>query len=379
MQIDHTPQIENDKWPDFYAILDAAPELDDKELRRIISDCYQQASNKIDHRDLSVRFYNQVLTQKVLPACRRILLNPEMRALYNEQLRLHRAGAIGAISYHQFVVEVTHTKSTCLLHSSELSILPSIDGQASQAPLQALKVPGMPQKNRIEIETTTVRMESSIASVAPMITPDKAKKPLPLAAIAAVAVLLLGAGGWLLTRSSPKKPDAEAVAVTAAKPPRQPTPPRMKLNTLAQNSDFEDKNSGAWVISTTTNGAFLDDAYNNDAKSGGRVLNFWTDKVPAGQPSKTARVSQQISNLENGTYTLKAWMRRAGRQKEFYMFASDYGGSQRKVDADLPVFKGWTPLTLSNIRVTNGKCTIGFYGDNVDQWVNVDAVEFYRS
>lgn len=231
-----------------------------------------------------------------------------------------------------------------------------------------------------------MRIESSIASVAPtasvapIITAEKAKKPLPLAAIAAVAVLLLGAGGWLLTRSTPK-PEAEAIAVaaTAAKSPERTTPPLMKLNTLAQNSDFEDKNSDVWDITTTTNGAFLDDAYNNDAKSGRRVLNFWTEKVPVGQPSKTARVSQQISNLENGTYTLKAWMRRAGKQKEFYIFASDYGSAQRKVDADLSVSKGWTPLTLPNIKVTNGKCTIGFYGDNLDQWVNVDAVEFHRS
>lgn len=388
MQTNQSPALEGDKWPDFYAILDAQPELDDKELRRIIGERYQQASNKMDHRDLSVRFYNQVLTQKVLPACRRILLNPEMRTLYDEQLRLHRNGATDAISYHKFVVEVTLTKSTCLLDSNELSILPSIDGESAHSPLRALNVAGKPpQRVRTETEAVTVRMQSSVPVAAPPTAGHaKSKSPVPLAAIAGVAVLLLGAGGWFMTRPAPEAstgdavaPSASGVASAVAAAPNKETPSLLKLNTLATNSDFEDKDSAAWTIATKDGSAFADDAFNNDAKSGRRVLNFWTKDVPVGQPSRKARVTQQITNLENGTYTLKAWVRRAGKQKEFYMFANDYGGPTRRLNINLADSSGWKQLTLSNIKVTKGQCTIGFYCDNVKDWVNIDAVEFYRS
>ncbi len=382
MQINDTPELVSEQWPNFYAILNASTDVGNDELRRIISDCYQQASSKMDHRDLSVRFYNQVLTQKVLPTCRRILLNPDLRALYDEQLRLHREGATGAVSYRTFVVEVTHTKSTCLLDANELSILPSVDGTVSHAPLQALSVPGVAQQSIAPTaEISDISLEPSVPAFAPAVLPQNSKKSLPLAAIAGIGVLLLGAGGWFLTRSAPATSDPQpSNAVKAATTTSEKkTPPLMKLNTVAGNSDFEGQQANPWVIRGTPGGAFLDNAYNKDAKSGNRVLNFWTKEVPAGQPSKTSRVAQKMTNLENGVYTLKAWMRRSGKQKDFYMFASDYGSPMRKLNIDLSNSSGWNQITLSNINVTNGQCVIGFYCDNVSEWVNVDAVEFYRS
>lgn len=344
----------------------------------------------MDHRDLSVRFYNQVLTQKVLPACRRILLNPEMRDLYDTQLRLHREGAPDAVSYHTFVVDITHTKSSCLLDANELSILPSVDGNASHAPLQALNAPGvLPQviQPQFEAQAESMAVEPRVPTLAPAVPLEKSNKTLPLAAIAGLGIVLLGAGGWWLTRSTPAPDSAPTFAPATSNAKVAPivatahkiTPPLMKLNTLAGNSDFEGSRSNPWVISGTPGGAFLDNAFNNDAKSGRRVLNFWTKEIPVGQPSKTARVAQKIMNLENGNYTLKAWMRRSGKQKEFYMFASDYGGPMRKLNINLADSSGWHQITLSNIKVTNGQCIIGFYCDNVSEWVNVDAAEFYRS
>ncbi|WP_373232638.1 RICIN domain-containing protein [Cohnella sp.] len=93
----------------------------------------------------------------------------------------------------------------------------------------------------------------------------------------------------------------------------------------------------------------------------------------------TAYVGQTVSGLDNGSYTLRAYMRSSGGQNSCQMEAKDYGGTM--LQAACPVTTTWTPVTLSNIGVTNGQATIGFFAsnNNTNQWVDIDRVEFIRN
>lgn len=87
---------------------------------------------------------------------------------------------------------------------------------------------------------------------------------------------------------------------------------------------------------------------------------------------------QVISELENGTYTLKAWVQSSGGQNSAKMLATDFGSSE--VSVNLPTTSTWTQMSIDNIEVTNGQCTIGFYSDgNANNRACFDDVEFYRT
>lgn len=378
MQTNPTPDLKGDKWPDFYAILDAKSELDDKELRRVVSDCYQQASSKMDHRDLSVRFYNQVLTQKVLPACRRILLDPAMRALYDEQLHLHREADPRAISYQEFVIEITRTKTSCLLNEDELAILPSVGSQIVDNPLSVLKP--LAQKSR-HVETETLMVRVKPPNELALLTAAPAKKKLPLAALGGVgALLLLGVGALVVPRLAGHQNAATATgAMTSAdvpgapKSPRAPLVPLMTINTLLKNADFENRTMEPWVMDGSGPGSKAKVKDDKNPKSGNRVLNFWSPK-----DHRKDRVFQNVTDLKPGKYTLKAWVKRSGSQREAYMFANQYGGPTIKVDLPRAGKEVWQQVVLTDIPVSTGKCTVGFYVSNLSgNPVNVDVVEFF--
>ena len=91
----------------------------------------------------------------------------------------------------------------------------------------------------------------------------------------------------------------------------------------------------------------------------------------------TAYIGQTITGLDNGMYTLRAKMRSSGGQNACYMEVKDYGGPM--LTANCPVTTSWTQVTISNIPVTNGQATIGFYTShsNTSQWADIDQVEFF--
>ena len=228
------------QWPDFYAVLETAPTADEASLRRLINDLYQRASGNSDHRELRKRFYFQVLTQKVLPQCRRILLDSEVRAAYDAQWKLHKDGAAEAIAYGEFIKRLTLTHrgfaaSLTELGDDEFGILPLVDpthGTIADAQIPSIDATGatttvlpfdgdaapLPIETRAQNATgdkTSVgqtpavekpAVEGPIIETAGIETPvtkasDSAKKSAiwPLMALGAVAVLAIG--GWIWSRA----------------------------------------------------------------------------------------------------------------------------------------------------------------------------------
>ncbi|GGD49717.1 discoidin domain-containing protein [Paenibacillus nasutitermitis] len=84
---------------------------------------------------------------------------------------------------------------------------------------------------------------------------------------------------------------------------------------------------------------------------------------------------QKLKGLSNGIYTLKAWVKNDfGGQGTAYMQAKNFGGAAATVN--IPTSSAWTQISIPNIQVTNGECTIGFYSNSPSSWYLVDDVEF---
>lgn len=78
--------------------------------------------------------------------------------------------------------------------------------------------------------------------------------------------------------------------------------------------------------------------------------------------------------LEDGTYTLSAWVMTNAAQKVNQLYAKNYGGDE--LTQTLPVSDlGWNKVVIDNIQVTNGQCEIKVYSiANGGDWCNIDNI-----
>lgn len=86
--------------------------------------------------------------------------------------------------------------------------------------------------------------------------------------------------------------------------------------------------------------------------------------------------NQTITGLTNGNYTLQAWVRSGTGLIENYLFARDFGSTQKKID--ITPGSAWTKLRIENINVTNGQCVIGMYTRGNNVYSSVDNFQFYK-
>ncbi len=100
------PSELHNQWLDFYTLLGVEPDVEKDELRRKIGATYAEASANCDHRDLNRRHYFQTMVERVLPQCRRVLLDPDLRAAYDAQTQLHRANDPRALDYVTFMASL---------------------------------------------------------------------------------------------------------------------------------------------------------------------------------------------------------------------------------------------------------------------------------
>ena len=130
----HLNWEDQEAWPDFYALLEVDPAADSETLRRTINAAYTKSSALCDHRNLDTRFTNQVLTERVLPQCRRILLDSTLRRAYDRQWQLHRDGEENAKTYHRFLDELEKSRSVewprGRIAATDTEFLPNVRSQA---------------------------------------------------------------------------------------------------------------------------------------------------------------------------------------------------------------------------------------------------------
>lgn len=104
---------------------------------------------------------------------------------------------------------------------------------------------------------------------------------------------------------------------------------------------------------------------------GMKRLNYWSANA------YTADTFQTATGLENGTYTLSAWVARGDGFTQSYMYAKNTGRAEVKVN--IPVSSSsWTKISLP-VVIENNQVTIGFYADGAaDKWLGVDLISLVK-
>ena len=99
-----------------------------------------------------------------------------------------------------------------------------------------------------------------------------------------------------------------------------------------------------------------------------------------GSTNFEAAVSQTLTGLANGNYTMKAWVRSSGGQTYATMYAKGYGGADQNYSVATSI-PNWTQVQINNIKVTNNTIEVGFYQltGSANKWLDYDDVEFYLS
>ncbi|MGB7539656.1 MAG: glycosyl hydrolase 53 family protein, partial [Anaerolineales bacterium] len=139
------------------------------------------------------------------------------------------------------------------------------------------------------------------------------------------------------------------------------------------NPGFESGDLTSWVVTGDANAvAVLQESQN--VHSGAYALHYWL-----GTPFSFT-VSQAVTGLENGTYTLSAWIQGGGGETLLQLFATDYGGAEQTADAVTNGWKEWKTPVIEKIVVTDGQVTIGLKVSSPGgSWAFVDDVELTKA
>lgn len=92
----------------------------------------------------------------------------------------------------------------------------------------------------------------------------------------------------------------------------------------------------------------------------------------------SARLRQDIDELPDGTYTLKAWVKSSGGQRVCSLYAES-GGKIRNVSLKTPI-DDWTEVVINDIEVKDGQCEIGLFSDSESgNWVQIDDMSLVKN
>ncbi|WP_051251125.1 glycosyl hydrolase 53 family protein [Paenibacillus harenae] len=122
---------------------------------------------------------------------------------------------------------------------------------------------------------------------------------------------------------------------------------------LVQNEGFESGNLTHWSLTGTENSGKIAENAGN-AHSGTYAFNYWNGS------NYTYQLTQTVTGLENGTYTLKAWSSGGGGETKLKLFGGTAGGTTLSTDVVNTGYNVWKQYTVPNIVVTNGQAKIGF-------------------
>lgn len=139
------------------------------------------------------------------------------------------------------------------------------------------------------------------------------------------------------------------------------------------NPGFESGDFTSWTVEGSIGAVDISSEAQN-VYLGTYAMHYWAD----GPFSFT--VSQTITGLENGTYTLSAWIQGGGGEETLQLFASGYGGDTLTVDIKNTGWQEWQNPAIENILVTNGECTIGLkVASNSGNWAFFDEVGLFQN
>lgn len=141
---------------------------------------------------------------------------------------------------------------------------------------------------------------------------------------------------------------------------------------LVKNPGFDDGRTEGTTISNWTN--HIDSGSSGSAyiEKGGYTGGYQLTQKSA--TAYTVRTVQTATNIANGTYEFKAYVKSSGGQNTAKITLSGYGGSD--VDVTIPQTDNWVMITAKNLNLTTGSCTITIKSDAAaDKWIKVDSVQ----
>ena len=104
----------------------------------------------------------------------------------------------------------------------------------------------------------------------------------------------------------------------------------------------------------------------------------WSFKYWQATPFKFT-LARSLSGLKDGSYTLRAWAMGGGGEKDYVLFARNYGGPELKAHIVNTGWQKWALYEIKGIAVSGGSCEIGLSMDgDSGNWGNVDDVEFVK-
>lgn len=148
-------------------------------------------------------------------------------------------------------------------------------------------------------------------------------------------------------------------------------------NNYALNPSYEADRVSTTVPAGWSTWTNLTGATPNSNISGGHTGNWsWQLSYTSAYQGS---IYQNITGLQNGTYTLTAWVQSSGGQSTAQIFVKNYGGSE----VDYPItssISSWKQISIPNINITNGTCQIGMYSSaNANNWCKVDDFSLVKN
>ncbi|MEZ0537435.1 glycosyl hydrolase 53 family protein [Caldicellulosiruptoraceae bacterium PP1] len=141
-----------------------------------------------------------------------------------------------------------------------------------------------------------------------------------------------------------------------------------------KNAGFETGNFDNWeatVLSGPQNAVRVEYSPGNNAHSGNYTMHYW-----AATAFKFI-VSQTITGLNNGVYSLSVYTHGGGRENQLKLIASDYGGEELSTSTIHTGWREFKKVVINGIKVTNGQCKISILVDgNSNNWGSWDDVVF---
>jgi len=110
-----------------------------------------------------------------------------------------------------------------------------------------------------------------------------------------------------------------------------------------------------------------------NAHSGDYSFKYWLDK-----PFQFT-LSRRFEGLRDGKYSIRVWAMGGGGEKDYYLFARDYGGPELQARIVNTGWQKWKLYEIKGIPVSGGACEVGLSMDgDSGNWGNADDFEFVR-
>ena len=142
---------------------------------------------------------------------------------------------------------------------------------------------------------------------------------------------------------------------------------------LVENAGFESGDLTSWVLEGSIGAVNISNEAQN-IHTGTYALHYWLNDP------FTFSLTQKITGLENGTYSLSIWIQGGGGENSIQLFANGYGGDMLTVNINNTGWQQWQNPAIQNILVSNGECTIGLKVDaKAGNWAFIDDVSLTKN